>query len=153
MPRILHFGFKFVWLASAIAFALLAHDAYHFAHIALPKYQDRVKDVAPGMGIRLGGVSVQDMIDVANGIADTHNKTVEVLEASIHRSMGLSFRLNLLGCFTSLIGLGTQFAHYRHDETQKAKRKHGASDDDGGKSVVLPHLTEGENQHGDTTST
>ena len=113
MPRILHFGFKFVWLVSAIAFAFFARDAYQSSHIKLPRYEGRLQNVAPGMEIRLGGVSVQDMVTVANGISDAYDTSVDELEKSIHQSAISSFRLNLMCCFAALVGLATQYGQYR----------------------------------------
>jgi|ERR1035437_1005178 hypothetical protein len=151
MPRILHFGFKFVWLISAIAFAFFARDAYQSSKIELPRYQGRVRDVRSGMRLELGGVSVQDIITVANGVADTHDRSVAALEQSIHQSANHSFWLNLMCFVAALVGLTTQFFNYRHDEAQKANRKHGTEHDDSKQPVIIPSLQNSEAKHEDTT--
>jgi hypothetical protein len=152
MPRILHFGFKFVWLVSAIAFASFAYDAYQSSSITLPTYQDRIPDVNPGVhGLQLGGVNFQEMITIANGIAESHNRSVEALQKSIHQSAILSFRLNVMCCFAVLVGLATQFGQYRHDEAQKANRKRDTDHDDSKQPVIVPSPQDSEAKHEDTT--
>jgi hypothetical protein len=151
MPRTLHFGFKFVWLISAIAFALFASDAYKSSKIELPRYQSRIQNMASGTSVALGGINFQDMITMANGIADTHDKSVEELEQSIHQSAILSFRLNLMCCFAALVGLATQFGQYRHDEAQKANRKHYTAHEDSKQPVIIPSPQNSEAKHEDTT--
>ena len=146
MPRILHFGFKFVWLISAVAFGFFAHDAYQSRSIKLPRYEFRIP---ANYQVQIGGVRFQEVI---NGIADTHDRSVAALESSIRSSATLSFRLNLMCCLAALVGLATQFGQYHHDETQKAKRQGGASDDDRSRTVSPPHLSESKTEHDHTTS-
>lgn len=117
MPRILHFGFKFVWIISIFVFARFAYDAHQSMDITLPRYQGRIP---PEYNVQIGNIRFQNVI---NGIADTHDKSVAELEKSIRSSARLSFHLNLMCCFAALVGLAAQFGQYRHEEAQKAKQK------------------------------
>src|ERR1039457_2037429 len=113
MPRIFHFGFKFVWLISAIAFAFFARDAFQSQFIKLPRYQ--LPAEPPGI-IDHSSIGGLDFRQVLGDIAETHNQSVAEMERSIHQSASLSFRLNSMCFFAALIGLTTQFFNYRHDE-------------------------------------
>ena len=117
MPRILHFGFKLVWLVSALAFGIFARDAYYSQSIKLPRYEFRIP---ANYQVKIGPVRFQEVI---NGIADTHDRSVAELESSIRSSASLSFRLNLMCCIAALVGFATQFGQYRHDERTKAERQ------------------------------
>src|SRR5439155_14853364 len=120
--------------------------------ITLPRYQSRIPNIASGISVHLGGVSTQDIITVANGVAEAHDKSVDELERSIRQSAKVSFRLNLMCCFAALVGFATQFGQYRHDERNKAQRKPSASDYDSKLPTSIPHLQESETKPDDTAA-
>jgi hypothetical protein len=121
MSRYFHFSFKLIWLISTFAFGCFAFEAQQSEKIILPRYANRISNVGRGMTIQLGGVNFQDVITIANGIADTHDKSVEALEKSIRSSARLSFRLNLLCAFAAFIGFITQFGQYLHEQSNNSK--------------------------------
>ena len=121
MPHWIHFAFKSVWLISALVFARFAYDAHESISLTLPRYQHRISPPRWGY-TEINGLSTKEIIEMANGIADTHDKSVEELERSIHQSATLSYHLNSLCCFMALIGLATQFGQYLHDHHRAQKR-------------------------------
>src|ERR1700724_1687578 len=112
MSRYFHFAFSLIWLISTFVFARFAYDARESAKITLPRYDARIRNVASGMGIELGGVNFQDVITTANGVADTYDKSIATLEDSMRSSALLSYHLNLLCAFSAFIGLLTQLGQY-----------------------------------------
>jgi hypothetical protein len=110
-----------IWLLSAVVFFWAGLDAQESTKTVLPRYQHRIS--VPRFGdTEINGMSTKELRDTANGIADTHDKSVEELERSIHQSALLSRNLNFLSVAFSLLGFATQFFQYRRERAEEHKK-------------------------------
>ncbi len=140
----MHFAFKLVWIISAFAFGRFAYDAHQTESLILPRHIPRIENTSSATNSRVGGIRMSDVVDMANGMADTYDKSVDELERSIHHSARLSFHLNMMCCAAALIGFSTQFGQYWNEH---GKKKKGTNSDPQGQGQPGPSsvkLGEGE---------
>jgi len=113
MPRWTHIIFGLIWLITALVFWKLACDAHKSESIQLSRFIFRIPHEYQ---VQIGGIKFQDVI---NGIAETNDKNVAMLEDSMHQSSHLSFVLNFISCIVALFGFAAQVGEYFYERAKK----------------------------------
>jgi hypothetical protein len=117
MPRWTHIVFGLVWLVTAFVFGSMAYYAHESESTKLSRFTFRIPKEYQ---MQIGSVRFQDVI---NGIADTHDKNVAALEDSIRQSSRTSFVLNVISCFTALVGFAAQVGEFFYERRRKDSQR------------------------------
>ena len=107
--------FSVVWSITALFFFIQAWQTYSQVSITLPRFTSQLPQ-----GVAIGGVDIGKTV---YDFAETHNKSVDILEQSIRSSASFSFALNTMSGLLAIFGLCVQMRQYLQEKTNQDEKK------------------------------